>query len=263
MPDYKFLKSFMDSELDCDKMDYLLRDSYYCGVNYGKYDLNRLLSSLNVYCDPNENIMQLAVERGGIHAFEEFVIARYFMFIQVYFHKTRRYLDKLLVESIPNVLPGLKYPENVHEYLKWDDLTVIDKIKECQNQCLSADKFLKRVVMSCIYETAAHSNGISDNQIYLMIKRELKKKLDCDIFEDTANKLPHKIPTLEEYDASSGKGIPILVSYMERPSSIATESILLRSLIKPINIKRIYVDKQDAAKARTIVSALLKEEDDN
>lgn len=263
MPDYKFLKSFMDSELDCDKMDYLLRDSYYCGVNYGKYDLNRLLASLNVYYDTNENIMQLAVERGGIHAFEEFVIARYFMFIQVYFHKTRRYLDKLLVESIPNVLPGSKYPENVHEYLKWDDLTVIDKIKECQNQCPSADKFLKRVVMSCVYETAAHSNGISDNQIYLMIKRELKKKLDYDIFEDTANKLPHKIPTLEEYDASSGKGIPILVSYMERPSSIATESILLRSLIKPINIKRLYVDKQDAAKARTIVSALLKEEDDN
>ena len=263
MPDYKFLKSFMDSELDCDKMDYLLRDSYYCGVNYGKYDLNRLLSSLNVYYDPNENIMQLAVERGGIHAFEEFVIARYFMFIQVYFHKTRRYLDKLLVESIPNVLPGSKYPENVHEYLKWDDLTVIDKIKECQNQCPSADKFLKRVVMSCIYETAAHSNGISDNQIYLMIKRELKKQLDCDIFEDTANKLPHKIPTLEEYDASSGKGIPILVSYMERPSSIATESILLRSLIKPINIKRLYVDKQYAAKASAIVSMLLKEEDDN
>ena len=122
----------MDSELDCDKMDYLLRDSYYCGVNYGKYDLNRLLSSLNVYYDPNENIMQLAVERGGIHAFEEFVIARYFMFIQVYFHKTRRYLDKLLVESILNVLPGSKYPENVHEYLRWDDLTVIDKIKEYQ-----------------------------------------------------------------------------------------------------------------------------------
>ena len=38
--EFKFLRTFMDSELDCDKMDYLLRDSYYCGVNYGKYDLN-------------------------------------------------------------------------------------------------------------------------------------------------------------------------------------------------------------------------------
>jgi len=95
--DFKFLKSFMDSEPDCDKMDYLLRDSYYCGVNYGKYDLNRIIDSLTVYYDSKQNIKQLAFQKGGVHAFEEFVIARYFMFIQVYFHKTRRYLDKLLV----------------------------------------------------------------------------------------------------------------------------------------------------------------------
>ena len=143
-----------------------------------------------------------------------------------------------------------------------DKKKFIDKIKEWQNQCPSADKFLKRVVMSCVYETPAHSNGNSDYQLCNMIKRDLKRELDCDIFEDTANKLPHKIPILEEYDASSGKGIPILVSYMERPSNIAAESILLRSLIKPINIKRLYVDKQYAAKARAIVSALLKGEDD-
>lgn len=47
--EFIFLKSFMDSELDCDKMDYLLRDSMYCGVNYGNYDLERLISSLTVY----------------------------------------------------------------------------------------------------------------------------------------------------------------------------------------------------------------------
>lgn len=43
-PDFLFLKSFMDGELDCDKMDYLLRDSLYCGVTYGKYDLDRFVS---------------------------------------------------------------------------------------------------------------------------------------------------------------------------------------------------------------------------
>jgi HD superfamily phosphohydrolase len=63
--EYKFLKSFMDSDLDCDKMDYLLRDSYYCGVSYGKFDLNRLLASLNVYKTKQDDILQLAVEHGG------------------------------------------------------------------------------------------------------------------------------------------------------------------------------------------------------
>ena len=263
MPDFKFLKSFMDSELDCDKMDYLLRDSYYCGVNYGKYDLNRLLSSLTVYVKPNDNIMQLAVERGGIHAFEEFVIARYFMFIQVYFHKTRRYLDRILVDNIAHILPNSKYPDNVDEYLKWDDLTVLGKITESREVTPSASRFLNRTVMSCVYETVAHSNRSKDFLLCNLVKKELKEKLGCDILEDTASKLPHKIPTLEDYDASSGKGIPILVNYMEKPSSISSESILLQSLVKPINIRRLYVDKPHATDARKIVRELLKEGDDN
>lgn len=263
MPDYKFLKSFMDSELDCDKMDYLLRDSYYCGVNYGKYDLKRLLSSLSVYYKQSDNIMQLAVQRGGIHVFEEFVIARYFMFIQVYFHKTRRYLDKLLVEGIAEILPDSKYPEDVYEYLKWDDLSVMDIFKNRKNEISSAEKFLNRLVMSCIYETTVHSNKGSDQDIYRIIKGTLKSKLGCDILEDTANKLPHKIPTLEDYDASSGKGIPILVNYMEKPSSISAESILLQSLIRPINIKRLYVDKSNAVAAKKIVNELLNGGEDN
>ncbi len=260
MPDFKFLKNFMDSELDCDKMDYLLRDSYYCGVNYGRYDLNRLLSSLTVYVRNTHNIMQLAVERGGVHVFEEFVIARYFMFIQVYFHKTRRYLDNLLVDCISKILPNSKFPDDVNEYLKWDDLIVLDKIRETKTA--EASNFLNRTVMSCVYETTAHSNHGNDYRLCNIIKKELKEKLGSDIFEDTASKLPHKIPTLEEYDASSGKGIPILVNYMEAPSSIASESILLQSLIKRINIRRLYVEKKHATDARRIVSELLQEGDD-
>ena len=81
----------MDSELDCDKMDYLLRDSTFCGVNYGKYDVDRLISSLTIYVQ--DGCPRLAIKDGGVQVFEEFVLARYFMFIQVYFHRTRRYFD--------------------------------------------------------------------------------------------------------------------------------------------------------------------------
>ena len=260
MPDYKFLKSFMDSELDCDKMDYLLRDSYYCGVNYGKYDLNRLLSSLNVYKHEQENIIQLAIERGGIHAFEEFVIARYFMFIQVYFHKTRRYLDKLLVEAITEVLPDSKYPLTVNEYLKFDDDVILDKIKDNMEKSETAKYFMNRQVKSCVYETKAHGNKDSDVKLFNSVRKELKRLIKCDIIVDTANKLAHKIPMIEQYDAVSGKGIPIKSKQADKPTSISSESILLQSLISPINIKRIYVPKEASAEAHKIVREFLKED---
>lgn len=262
MPDYKFLKSFMDSELDCDKMDYLLRDSYYCGVNYGKYDINRLLSSLTVYENKKENILQLAVEHGGVHAFEEFVIARYFMFIQVYFHKTRRYLDKMLVESISEILGNKKYPDDVLEYLKLDDDIIYDKIKEKSNELTCAKNFINRNVKSCVYQSPAHIMGESDVRVFGLIKKELSKKLNCDILVDEASKLAHKIPILEDYDSGSGKGIPIMVNYSDLPTSIANESILLQSLIKPINIRRIYVDKAYSKEAQNIVKDFLDEGDE-
>ena len=263
MPDFKFLKSFMDSDLDCDKMDYLLRDSHYCGVNYGKYDLERLLSSLTVHYNSKDKIMQLGIESGGIHAFEEFVIARYFMFIQVYFHKTRRYLDKLLVDCISSVLENSKYPSNLSEYLKLDDEYIIAKIQERADKDLNAGNFVKRKVMSCIYETPAHSFAESDKQLFNAIKKELKNN-NFDIIEDDANKFAHKLsPVFEQYDdPDSGKEIPIIDRQLKKPAHILEKSILLQSLRKPINIRRIYVDKGHSEKARNIVYAMLNGEEE-
>lgn len=262
--DFKFLKTFMDSELDCDKMDYLLRDSYYCGVNYGKYDLNRVIESLTVYFNPIQNIKQLALQKDGVHAFEEFVIARYFMFIQVYFHKTRRYLDKLLVDCIKEILIDDKYPAKLDEYLSLDDDMIIERLsaKKCVSD--NSKRFLEREVMSCVYETHTHANlnANSDTQkLFKAIKRELKKRIpDCTIYEDEASKLAHKIPVLERFDADSGKGIPIISPFLDKPTSIADESFLLSKLVSPINIKRIYVDRKHASKAKDIVRGYLSEE---
>lgn len=86
----------------------------------------------------------------------------------------------------------------------------------------------------------------------------MNRELQNGIVEDTAEKLPHKIPTIETFDSSSGKGIPILVNYYDKPLSIADESILLVSLTQPINI-RSYVNKIHAEAARTIVSELINE----
>lgn len=263
MPDYKFLKSFLDSELDCDKMDYLLRDSYYCGVNYGRYDLNRLLSSLTAYSNAEHNILQLAVERGGVAAFEEFVIARYFMFIQVYFHKTRRYLDRLLVNCIASVLDGGTYPVDTGEYLKLDDDVVYDRIKSIALNNVDAARFIDRKIMSCVYETSVHSNSRADVDIFNIVKRALKNIPDCNVIDDYASKMAHKIPMLEQYNADSGKGIPIILRYRDEPTSISQESLLLQSLIKPINIKRLYVDKEHVEEAKQVVRGILQEEGDD
>lgn len=241
-PDFLFLKSFMDGELDCDKMDYLLRDSLYCGVTYGKYDLDRFVSTLTAY--KHNNQLQLAIERGGVQALEEFVLARYFMFIQVYFHKTRRYLDKVLVKSLKAVLPNGKYPDTISEYLRWDDTRILNLIAESENEDVMA--FKNRKIMTCVLESKAHS-GKADKMNARLIFGILEKEYgNCVVF-DSVDKAAHKLtPMLLSPKDDSGKGIMILDEKTGEVKDIMEESIILESIVTPISISRIYAEKEVA-----------------
>lgn len=83
-------RALIAGQIDADRADYLLRDSHHCGVQYGKYDLARLLVTLTVVENPTDGSPVIAVEEGGWHTAEALIIARYEMFTQVYFHHTRR-----------------------------------------------------------------------------------------------------------------------------------------------------------------------------
>jgi uncharacterized protein len=89
-----FLKDLLASQLDVDRMDYLLRDSFMCGVPYGQFDLERLIHTLTVYRSGETE--QIVVTEKGQHAAEEFLLARYFMYWNVYFHKATRAAEALL-----------------------------------------------------------------------------------------------------------------------------------------------------------------------
>ncbi len=124
------VKELIDSVWDVDKMDYLLRDSHYCGVQYGQFDLARILDTVTLYDEDPEDVLRLGIDDGGIHAMEGFVLARYFMFTQVYFHKTRRAYDFLLTDFISELLKERgenQYPTSLNEYLRWTDWSVLHR----------------------------------------------------------------------------------------------------------------------------------------
>ena len=236
--EFTFLKSFMDSELDCDKMDYLLRDSTFCGVNYGRFDVDRLISSLTVYVQ--NDCPRLAISDGGVQAFEEFVLARYFMFIQVYFHRTRRYFDIMLHNALTDILPGGKYPDTTEEYLKWDDTRVIQLMYENAATSSACNNIINRIVYPRVFHTDVHP-GAAGKREYQFIKRELYTHFGKENFiEDfSADKMPHKIPTKTE--VSDERAIVIVHSSTGKCSTISETSHIIQSLTDKIDILRLYV----------------------
>src|SRR3982074_1178103 len=85
---------------------YLLRDSHHIGVHYGRFDFRRLISSVIAIRGEANESPRLGIEEGGWHAAEALVLARYFMFTQIYFHKTRVAYDWHMREALKVMLPG-------------------------------------------------------------------------------------------------------------------------------------------------------------
>lgn len=78
-----WVNQLISSQLDCDRLDYLMRDSYFTGASYGKLDLDRILMALDY--DPESH--QLVVARKGQAAIEHYLVVRHFMYVQVYNHR--------------------------------------------------------------------------------------------------------------------------------------------------------------------------------
>lgn len=92
--EHHFLHQMISSQLDMDRMDYLCRDSFFCGVNEGTVASARILKMLNVADD------KLVVEAKGIYSVEKFLVARRLMYWQVYLHKTSVAAEQMLIHIL-------------------------------------------------------------------------------------------------------------------------------------------------------------------
>lgn len=122
-----------------DRMDYLLRDSLHAGVQYGRFDHERLINTLRVMPEPardegdvDEAAVEpvLGCERGGLQSAEQLVLARYFMFSQVYHHPARLAYNEHLKDFLKLWLPDGVFPIDVEGHLQRDDIDVLLGIKQ-------------------------------------------------------------------------------------------------------------------------------------
>jgi len=148
----RLLFQILSSELDVDKMDYLLRDSLYCGVRYGSYDLDRLLLTMIPVEDPETGQLGIGVEAGGLHALEALVMARYYMFTQVYFNVTGKALELHLNEWLEE--QGIRWPSDPEAFLAHDDVSVLSALR--RSDSLHARGVVDRDHFPLAFETGEH-----------------------------------------------------------------------------------------------------------
>lgn len=120
--DYRrILSQLISSELDVDRLDYLVRDSYFTGARYGEIDVGWILSNLGWHRDDTGNV-SLALDHRAIYAFDDFLIARYHMFVMVYFHHKSVVYEEMLKRHFTGPACAYRFPSDTDAYLSMDDV---------------------------------------------------------------------------------------------------------------------------------------------
>ena len=177
-----FKRDIISSSLDADKMDYLLRDSYFAGVKYGTFDLDKIIDACRVHEAGDESYLALHYE--GVYAFEQLVMARYHMGQQVYFHRIRAITDALIVRTVNiairdkdnDVFSIFQYdgsPDFLERYLKTDDERLLHTLMGSQN--LKVSQLSTRLYQRCLLKQICHLSLIPEEVPNAVTRDKLAK----------------------------------------------------------------------------------------
>lgn len=195
--EFSLMKNIISGPIDADKLDYLLRDSYFCGVKYGVFDLHRLLNTLTFYNEDSDKY--IAVNYDGINSLEQFVLAKYYMTTQVYCHKVRLVADAMIIRGLElgiekDEIEFLKkiynYEDNdeyLKEYINYFDERVVYKI------VFSNKKSYAKEIFKRLYDRKLYKRIFSEKLKNIYIRNEKFKEKLINITSKENEKLRKKI----------------------------------------------------------------------
>lgn len=125
------LSQIVSSELDADRMDYLERDSYFCGINYGKIDRDWLIQNLTFHVEQGK--AYYALNRRALYAFDDFLISRHHMHLMVYFHHKSIIFEEMLNRYLTSEDCNFKLPADINAYIGYNDYKLHEHLSTQKN----------------------------------------------------------------------------------------------------------------------------------
>ena len=248
----QFMNEIISGVLSADIMDYLLRDGYFTGAEHAKIDHHRLTHSLDVYKN------KLALDKSSLVNFETMMISRFQMFKAVYFHKTVRAGEVMLLEAMDLAEDELDLSSmNLDEYLQLSDDVILAKLLNLpeHNSKLKASKkiatdYLNRNLFKSVFETTLTGKAITKKRMQ-ELREEVSKKSKIDIneiFVDSSNtpsiplspsKKESKSIILLENDGNKTTAKEILISQIKLVSAMSGFMKILRVYTPAKNRKKV------------------------
>jgi len=261
-PGKAFLDQIISSAVDVDKQDFIVRDTYHTGAEYGFIDVYRLIHALDVL---GEN---LAVELGALSALEAFMIARIESFKSIYFHRVGRAAQIMLATAMEKAnselgLTAFKSPE---EYMALDDYSVWTALKKCTASKGIIEDLERRKMLKCAYERTFYDKDTMISNIFgresyrRQMQSEIAKEASVNI-ESVIIDVP-TVPSVPYHHAvlMESMEIPVFTKNQagERSQERLSEmSKIFETLKGFMNILRVYTNETDRDKVEKATRKIL------
>jgi uncharacterized protein len=239
-------RALVSGELDADRMDYLLRDSFFTGVTYGRYDLDWIVQNLNPAV--KEGRAYLALSRAAAFAFEDFLLSRYHMFLSVYYHHTTVNFDHMLRRFYEEAPDEFSVPSDPEDFLECDDVALIQALRSSRNpwaRRIVARAPFKKVIefteLDVDHDLAALDRALTDARIeHFAVESRGVLSRYAEQNED---------PSLYILDVSTG-----------RMTEVARYTTLYERFAGAVRLSRIFVRPDQLEEARAVLKRAARTE---
>lgn len=258
-------------QIDSDKMDYLIRDSFYCGVNYGLVDIHRLIDSIEISKDYQ---MQFDIAARG--ALESFLVARYEMFLNVYYHKTVRSVEVMLVKLInaaDNILELTSF-SSPEEFLELDDMSLISRIRsidpseseEAKEAARMVNLLDSRILYKSAFEKVLHTQDRFVSKI--LTKHKVRESIQEEIASIAGVEMDEVIvdvPTLPSVPYNPHQLDPMEIKIFEIidgkriPHNLSDYSNIAEMMKVYLDVIRVYTFDKNRVKVGKAARAVFQE----
>ena len=233
------LRAIVSGELDADRMDYLVRDSIFTGVQYGRYDLDWIIQNLNPAV--KDGRVFLALSKAAAFAFEDFLLSRYHMFVSVYLHHTSVNFDHMLGEFYREAKGEFEIPSTPEEFLFCDDVALALALRRSKNRW--AARIVWRKPFKLLVQFTERDPGYDLGALSGALTQA-----GVEHFEVESN------ARLSKYSDGEGPSLFIVDMPTSRLTEVARYTPLYQRYSGAVRLSRLYVRPDQIEPARAVLA---------
>ncbi len=242
------LRQIVSSECDADRMDYLQRDSFYSGVNYGRFDADWLID--NVTTVEKQGAVYLGIKSRAIFSFEDFLLSRYHMFATVYLHYTPVIFEKMLARYFEQARGEFDLPADIDRYCAIDDVDLWAALRKSKNP------WARRVVERKPFVLLDEKNEGHQQVGSGVSHDELAERLGAKSIEYIHTR---SRSVLSKYFHTANKSPIFVTSSSGTPVSLEEYTPLYARYANPALLERVFVDPAQRVEARQVFAELVEQ----